>query len=277
MILDLHTHSNASDGIYTPEEVVQIAHDNGVEVFALTDHDTVAGVRKAGTACLKAGIRFVPGCELSCTWHKKTVHVVALGIQDFSFINARAEVMSAVREKRARLIAQKLESLGIEGTYEEAVSAAKSTLNLSRRHFAMALVRRGAVSTEDEAFEKFLGDGGPAYVETQWDDLPGIQRLISQSGAVAVMAHPGRYHFDFPYSTDGLLKEFKALGGRAIEVTTGSHTRDDNRKYAKVAKKMGFYASTGSDFHGGRPGRPGPGMQAPLPEGLSCVLELLGN
>lgn len=165
--------------------------------------------------------------------------------------------------------------MGIYNTYEQALELAGNGLNLSRRHFALALVQRGTVGTEDEAFEKYLRDEGPAFVKTQWMTLPEAMRFIRETEGVAVVAHPGRYNFAAPLTTIDLLEEFKALGGDAIEVTTGSHFEAENERYTRVALNMGFLASTGSDFHGCKPGRPEPGLQEPLPDYLPTVLDLL--
>ena len=275
MRMDLHVHSSASDGVFSPAEVVRKAHANGVEVMALTDHDTVAGLKEARCEAEKLGMRFIDGVELSVAWGGKTIHVVSLGLKDFEPYRELSEKLSRQRDARARAIAAKFDAMGIYNTYEQALELAGNKLNLSRRHFALALVQRGTVGTEDEAFDKYLKDNGPAYVKTEWMSLPEAMHFIRETGGVAVMAHPGRYSFEPPLSTIDLLEEFKALGGDAIEVTTGSHFEAENERYTRVALNMGFLASTGSDFHGFKPGRPEPGMQEPLPDYLPTVLQLL--
>ena len=268
-------HSSASDGVYSPAEVVRKAHANGVEVMALTDHDTVSGLKEARKEAQKLGIRFIDGVELSVCWGTKTIHVVSLGPKKLEPYRKLSEKLSHQRDVRARTIASKFDSMGIYNTYEQALELAGNKLNLSRRHFALALVQRGTVGTEDEAFEKYLKDDGPAYVKTEWMNLVEAMRFIRDTEGVAVIAHPGRYNFAAPLTTIDLLEEFKALGGDAIEVTTGSHFEAENERYTRVALNMGFLASTGSDYHGFKPGRPEPGLQEPLPEYLPTVLELL--
>ena len=275
MRMDLHVHSSASDGVFSPAEVVRKAHANGVEVMALTDHDTVAGLKEARLEADKLGMRFIDGVELSVCWSGKTIHVVSLGPKKFEPYWELSEELSRQRDARARTIAAKFNAMGIYNTYEQALELAGNKLNLSRRHFALALVQRGTVGTEDEAFDKYLKDNGPAYVKTEWMSLPEAMRFIRETEGVAVMAHPGRYAFAPPVSTIDLLEEFKALGGDAIEVTTGSHFEAENERYTRVALNMGFLASTGSDYHGFKPGRPEPGMQEPLPDYLPTVLQLL--
>jgi S-adenosylmethionine:tRNA ribosyltransferase-isomerase len=275
MRIDLHVHSSASDGVFSPAEVVRKAHANGVEVMALTDHDTVSGLKEARKEAEKLGMRFIDGVELSVSWGGRTIHVVSLGPKKFEPYRELSEKLSKQRDLRARTIASKFDAMGIYNTYEQALELAGNGLNLSRRHFALALVQRGTVGTEDEAFEKYLRDEGPAFVKTQWMTLPEAMRFIRETEGVAVMAHPGRYNFVAPVTTIDLLEEFKALGGDAIEVTTGSHFEAENERYTRVALNMGFLASTGSDFHGCKPGRPEPGLQEPLPDYLPTVLDLL--
>ena len=275
MRIDLHEHSSASDGVFSPAEVVRKAHANGVEVMALTDHDTVSGLKEARKEAEKLGMRFIDGVELSVSWGGRTIHVVSLGPKKFEPYRELSEKLSKQRDLRARTIASKFDAMGIYNTYEQALELAGNGLNLSRRHFALALVQRGTVGTEDEAFEKYLRDEGPAFVKTQWMTLPEAMRFIRETEGVAVMAHPGRYNFVAPVTTIDLLEEFKALGGDAIEVTTGSHFEAENERYTRVALNMGFLASTGSDFHGCKPGRPEPGLQEPLPDYLPTVLDLL--
>lgn len=275
MRIDLHVHSSASDGVFSPAEVVRKAHANGVEVMALTDHDTVSGLKEARKEAEKLGMRFIDGVELSVSWGGRTIHVVSLGPKKFEPYRELSEKLSKQRDLRARTIASKFDAMGIYNTYEQALELAGNGLNLSRRHFALALVQRGTVGTEDEAFEKYLRDEGPAFVKTQWMTLPEAMRFIRETEGVAVMAHPGRYNFATPTTTIDLLEEFKALGGDAIEVTTGSHFEAENERYTRVALNMGFLASTGSDFHGCKPGRPEPGLQEPLPDYLPTVLDLL--
>lgn len=275
MRIDLHVHSSASDGVFSPAEVVRKAHANGVEVMALTDHDTVSGLKEARKEAEKLGMRFIDGVELSVSWGGRTIHVVSLGPKKFEPYRELSEKLSKQRDLRARTIASKFDAMGIYNTYEQALELAGNGLNLSRRHFALALVQRGTVGTEDEAFEKYLRDEGPAFVKTQWMTLPEAMSFIRETDGVAVVAHPGRYNFAPPLTTIDLLEEFKALGGDAIEVTTGSHFEAENERYTRVALNMGFLASTGSDFHGCKPGRPEPGLQEPLPDYLPTVLDLL--
>ena len=275
MAIDLHVHSTASDGVLRPRDVVRLAWQNGVQTLALTDHDTVAGLDEARREAQGLGMRFVDGSELSVTWSNRTIHVVALAPSNLAMFDAMSRDRSRLREERARAMSEKFEHFGIYGMFEDAMAIAGNALNLSRRHFALALLKRGLVCDENQAFTRYLADQAPCFVPTQWFSLPEVMDFIARAGAEAVLAHPGRYSFDEPSKNRQLLEEFKALGGRVIEVTTGSHFAADNARYTQVAVNMGFWASTGSDFHGHRPGRPAPGLQAPLPTYLPNVLDLL--
>ena len=217
MRIDLHVHSSASDGVFSPAEVVRKAHANGVEVMALTDHDTVSGLKEARKEAEKLGMRFIDGVELSVSWGGRTIHVVSLGSKKFEPYRELSEKLSKQRDLRARTIASKFDAMGIYNTYEQALELAGNGLNLSRRHFALALVQRGTVGTEDEAFEKYLRDEGPAFVKTQWMTLPEAMRFIRETEGVAVVAHPGRYIFAAPLTTIDLLEEFKALGAMRLK------------------------------------------------------------
>ena len=273
--IDLHTHSKASDGMLTPTEVVRMAHQNGVQTLALTDHDTVDGLEEARLEAERLGMRFVGGVELSVTWGKKTIHIVSLDPQELGPYRCYAKRVLRQRDARARQMGAKFETLGIYNMYESALALAGNSLNLSRRHFAMALHQRGTVGSEDEAFVRYLKDDGPAFVKTEWSSLSDAMRLIEETGGIAVLAHPGRYRFPEPYTIQDLLEDFRALGGEVIEVTTGSHCPSENESFIRTAVNMGFVASTGSDYHGHRPGRPGPGQQEQLPPYLTTVLDLI--
>ena len=273
--IDFHTHSTASDGVLSPTEVVRLAHKNGVQAVALTDHDTVDGLEEARLEAERLGIRFVGGVELSVTWGTKTIHVVCLDPKELAPYRCYAKRIFRQRDARARQMAAKFEAMGIYNMYESALELTGNPLNLSRRHFAMALHQRGTVGSEDEAFVRYLRDDGPAFVKTEWSSLNDAMRLIEETGGIAVLAHPGRYRFPEPYSIQDLLEDFRALGGEVIEVTTGSHCSSENACYIRTAVNMGFVASSGSDYHGHRPGRPEPGQQEQLPPYLTTVLDLI--
>src|SRR5690554_1198215 len=269
--IDLHCHSTVSDGVLPPEQVVERAHANGVQVLALTDHDETAGLDVARERAQRAGMQFVPGVEISVTWAGHTVHIVGLQIApEDETLNAGLESVRAGRRERARTIADKLEEMGFPGAYEGAMAFVSNPELVSRTHFARFLVQQGHCRTMQQVFELYLGDHKPANVPVQWATLEQAVNWIHGAGGMAVIAHPGRYDYT-PVQFDGLYSTFKELGGQGIEVVTGSHRPEEYTLYAQVARRYGFLASTGSDFHGPAESRLDLGELPPLPQGLDPV------
>ncbi|MCG5030517.1 PHP domain-containing protein [Mesosutterella sp. OilRF-GAM-744-9] len=272
MKIDLHTHSNASDGGLSPSQLVTLAQSCGVGLLALTDHDTVNGLEEAEAAAAKAGITFVPGIEVSTLWRGITIHVVGLGIRHRDGVMRR--IFESVGEKRIRRgveIGRRFEALGYPGAYEGALRYSSSPESLGRVHFARWLVREGIVRNQQEAFDRFLRDDGPAFVQAVWPSIARAVEVIGSCGGIAVLAHPGRYRCRPGKSLEELLADFRAAGGRAIEVSSGSQSAESDRLLAAIAREEGYWASLGSDFHNLGGSRPRPGGERPLPEGLEPV------
>lgn len=250
MNIDLHCHSNVSDGALAPAQVAQRAARAGVEVWALTDHDQLAGLDAARDAALAAGMRFIDGVEISVTWRGSTVHIVGLRIDPGNGTLARGLAgVRGGRIERAQLMAQELKEAGIEGAFEGALRHADNPAMVSRTHFARFLAGIGAVKDLKDAFRHYLVPGKPGYVPHQWAALADAVRWIRGAGGQAVLAHPGRYGLSAG-AMDALLEEFRAAGGEAIEVVTGSHSPEQFRLFAAIALQHDFAASRGSDFHG---------------------------
>ena len=246
----MQNHSTRSDGLLTPTQLIELAARNRVDAVALTDHDTVEGLEEAAAAAAHLGQGFVPGVEISVSWGDTTVHVVGLHVDPSSQVLRRGlESIRSGRLERAQRIGQALAGLGIEGTFEAAMALAKDERLLSRTHFARHLAERGAVKDIQHAFDKYLAKGKPAYVGHRWAELPDAVRWIRESGGTAVMAHPGRYELK-PMFRHELLTQFKALGGEAIEVVTGSHRPEEYALWQREALEYGFLASRGADYHG---------------------------
>lgn len=268
---DLHSHSNVSDGILTPTALAERAKTNGVDVWAMTDHDEVGGIAEARAAAQALKLSYVPGVEISITWSGQTVHIVGLQIDETNpTLLAGLASIRGGREYRAREMAAKLEAVGIPGTFEGTLKFVGNPDLISRTHFARYLLESGVCTDLQQAFSQYLGDGKPGYVEHRWTTLQNSVEWIRAAGGVAVIAHPGRYKFS-DTAFGALFSEFKDLGGTAIEVTTGSHTPDQYDEYAKVAKAYGFLASRGSDFHGPGESRVDIGALPPLPSGVQPV------
>jgi predicted metal-dependent phosphoesterase TrpH len=247
---DLHNHSTASDGLLSPTQLIELAARTGVESIALTDHDTTAGLEEAEAAARAAGLEFVPGVEISVSWGSTTLHVVGLRVDPHAA--ALREGLGSIRDGRfgrAQRIAAALEGLGIPGALEGALELAGNEAKLSRAHFARFLVRAGRVRDSQAAFDKYLAQGKPAYVAHRWATLENAVSWIRAAGGIAVLAHPGRYDLK-PMMRHEMLREFRAYGGEAIEVVTGSHRPEEYATWQRVALEHGFLASRGADYHG---------------------------
>lgn len=273
MNADLHCHSNVSDGQLTPAEVARRAHAGGVALWALTDHDEVAGQGQARSEAESLGMRYVSGVEISVTWASRTVHVVGLGIDPScpALLAGLASTRSG-RAARAHAMSDSLAALGIEGAYEGALAYVSNPDLISRTHFARFLVEKGYAASMPDVFDRYLGEGKPGFVPHRWASLEGAVQWILAAGGTAVIAHPGRYKYT-PLEFDTLFGQFLDLGGKAIEVVTGSHTPDQYREYADVARRFNFEASRGSDFHAPSEGRTEFGKLPPLPTDLTPVWE----
>lgn len=268
---DLHCHSTMSDGVLEPEEVARRAHANGVNLWALTDHDIVDGIPVARAEAQSLGMRFIAGVEISVTWSGHTVHIVGLNVDDTH--TGLVEGLRAVRSgrsERAREMGRRLDAMGVPGSYEGALRYVSNPALISRTHFARHLVDQGVCKSLQEVFSRYLGENCPAYVPMQWSSLEQAVGWIRAAGGRAVIAHPGRYNYS-PMQFDVLFEQFRDLGGEGIEVITGSHTPDQYSVYADVARRYGFMASCGSDFHGPRESRIDLGQLPPLPADLTPV------
>lgn len=269
--IDLHCHSNVSDGVLAPADLAARAAANGVHVWALTDHDEVGGTAAARSAAVAHGMRFIAGVEISITWGGKTVHIVGLDIDETHA--ALCEGLQSVREgriRRGRDMAAQLEAAGFPGAFEGALKYADNPSLLGRTHFARFLVEMGARSTVAEVFQHFLVEGKPGFVPHRWTTLEEAVGWIRAAGGRAVIAHPGRYPFT-DLQRDALIEAFVALGGEGVEVITGSHTPDQFDEYSRLARHYGLLASRGSDFHGPAESRVDLGNLPHLPAGLKPV------
>ena len=271
MNVDLHCHSNVSDGVLAPAAVAQHAHQAGVNVWALTDHDEVGGVARARVAATALGMQFVAGVEISITWAGETIHIVGLQIDEAnrSLLQGLASTRSG-RDARGREISDQLARAGIPNAYEGALKYVDNPDLMSRTHFARYLVECGACANIPEVFRKYLIEGKPGYVPHRWASLTQAVTWIRGAGGIAVIAHPGRYKLG-QTGEGALFDEFKQLGGAAIEVVTGSHSPDQYPVYAEQARRYGFLASRGTDFHAPGESRADFALLPPLPSGVKPV------
>lgn len=248
---DLHCHSTVSDGLLPPAAVVRRANANGVELLALTDHDELSGLAEARAAAAELGLAFVDGVEISITWgDDQTVHIVGLGIDPNNpALVAGLEQVRSGRDARALKMAAELDKVGIHGAYEGALRHAGNPALVSRSHFARYIVECGHARDTKEVFEHWLAKGKPGYVQHAWATLEQAVTWIIGAGGTAVIAHPARYRLTKKERRE-LFAVFRTLGGRGIEVLSGSQGADEVREYAGIAREFGFLASRGSDFHG---------------------------
>jgi len=270
---DLHCHSTVSDGALSPTELVQRAHEQGVTSLALTDHDTVAGLSEAQAAAAEAGITLIPGIELSASWQNKCFHIVGLGIDpEFSPLRDATRSLQLMRTERAEKIAAKLEKKRIPGALEAVKKAAGNGM-ITRSHFADFLLSQFHVSSQQEAFDGYLGAGKAAFVSTTWTDMELAINWITQSGGIAVLAHPLRYKLTASWMKR-LLTAFKDAGGQGIEVVTGRYNSDEIKTVANYATLFDLAGSVGSDFHSPANQWVELGRLAPLPPNIKPVWEL---
>jgi predicted metal-dependent phosphoesterase TrpH len=247
---DLHSHSTRSDGLLAPAELVARAAARGVGALALTDHDDTSGLEEAGRAAAEQRLELISGVEISVTWRGHTIHVVGLHIDASApELSEGLGALRAGRSGRAAIMAAELEKLGMRGALEGARRHARNPDLVGRAHFARFLVQHGHAADVQSVFRRYLAPGKPGYVPHQWAALADAVGWILAAGGQAVLAHPGRYGLSAG-AMEALLGEFRAAGGEALEVVTGSHSSEQMRLFGALAAQHAFAASRGSDFHG---------------------------
>lgn len=273
--IDLHTHSNCSDGSLSPAALVEHAADCGVEVLALTDHDTVAGLDEARRVALQHGLRLVPGVEISASWRSQAVHVLGLWIDpESSQLRARLEAQGDLRRVRMREICARLEKLRLPGA--ELLAAVQAHPGLpTRAHLAAAMVAAGHVETTEAAFRKYLGKGKAANIAAHWPALETVVGWIGAAGGAASLAHPMRYALSAG-ARRRLIADFAAAGGRSLEVVCGANGAQDVESCAALALNQGLQGSVGSDFHNPRAAWNPLGRSLKLPDRVTPVWRSFG-
>lgn len=256
MYVDLHCHTTASDGLLTPTGLVERAHERGVGVLAITDHDTLDGLGEARVAAERLGIELINGIELSCTWAGATIHVLGYGFAAESAALQRAIAdLHEGRWARAEEIGRRLAAKGMPGCFEGAREVqqerGESGNAPSRPHFAEFMVRAGYVKDHSQAFQRWLGAGKLGDVKQHWPELEGTLQTLRESGAWISLAHP--CHYDFTRTKRRkLVAAFVEGGGHALEVSNGAQVDSQVGMLANTVREFGLLASAGSDFHGPR-------------------------
>lgn len=269
-------HSIYSDGTKTPEQLVALAKENAVQLISITDHDIVEGIGPMRLAARNAGLDFVTGIEVSAGFADKPIHVVGLGFDENNpELLKQLKDTQDKRKQRAVEIGQKLENLGFTGIAQGVYTKVSNPALVSRSHFAAWLLEKGFAKSSNEAFTRWLNQGTPGYVPIEKISVPRAVELILNAGGIPVLAHPGRYKLE-DWKLQELINLFKDSGGKAIEVTTGSHNEKQTQHILEIARRQDWYASTGSDYHYDA-SRAKPGLQGDLPKDLKPVWLLLEN
>jgi predicted metal-dependent phosphoesterase TrpH len=244
-IIDLHTHSKASDGEWAVEALAERAASFGLAVWGLCDHDTVAGAEKGSAAARRLGIRFVPGIELSAFLDRREIHLLGHFIDpEHEELRHFEDFLAARRRERMALIVGKLAALGVSVTAERIESFAGGKI-IGRPHVAKAIVEAGQASTVKEAFDRFIGEGRPAYVQRYRLDAPDAVKLVRAAGGTVTVAHPGITGLE-----RGDLQRLRAAGIVGLEVAHPEHNPSVREKYARLAAELDLVPTAGSDYHG---------------------------
>jgi predicted metal-dependent phosphoesterase TrpH len=274
---DLHCHSVVSDGTLPPEQLAQRAKTNGVELWALTDHDEIGGQHRAMAAASALGLPYLTGVEVSVTFASVTVHIVGLGFDpDHPALVLGLAQTRGGRNQRAQEMADQLAAVGIKGAYDGALKYVGNPELISRTHFARFLVETGVCQDTNEVFRRFLTENKPGFVPHRWAKLGDAVRWIREAGGMAIIAHPARYDHS-PTAEYALFTEFIAHGGQGVEVVTGSHSAAEAIQYADMALEFGLAASRGSDFHSPDESHTDLGALPHLQGRLTPVWELLAD
>ncbi|MFP8967876.1 PHP domain-containing protein [Pokkaliibacter sp. CJK22405] len=272
MLTDLHSHSTRSDGRVSPDELVSLAVQNSVARLAMTDHDLVFFAEYEPSFSLM--LEIISGTELSCTWAKQTIHVLGLNMHydKREAIEQHCSALSEGREKRALIIADKLEKLGMLGAYNGALEQAEGG-QIGRPHFARWMVNAGYVKDMSAAFKKYLGQGKVGDVKSEWPHISEAVAAIRASGGTPVLAHPKQYRMTNT-KMRALITDFKSMGGQGLEVSNGYQPADQVAYLTTLANQFGLAISAGSDFHGPATPYHRPGGFTPLPENGTPIWEL---
>jgi len=273
MRVDLHLHSNHSDGVLTPTDLMALCAARRVEWAALTDHDTTRGCAEAAVACAALGIRYTAGVEVTLGWRGQELHLIGLAFErEHPVLQQHLSNVRHLRHERLLEIGRRLQrKSGIAAeTITEQLCANSRPESPTRLHLARALVAAGHATDVNHAFSRWLARGQPGYVPAEWPNLETTMTALAAAGARCVLAHPHRYKLSAG-ALRALLGEYRELGGHAIEVSIGGMSPNDLDRLATLARRFGLLASTGSDFHDPNTPWNTPGRFAKLPADLEHV------
>lgn len=248
-MIDLHTHSTASDGIYTPSQLMEYAVEKKIQAIALTDHDTIDGIIEAQTKAKEVGLEFCPGIELSIQWPTGEFHLLGMGLK-----TASKELLSAIdflreeRDNRNRKMAVKLQELGLAVSYDEVVEMA-GTKTIGRPHFAALMIEKGIIKTRQQAFDQYFAKGRPCYIERTGLELEDAVKAIKTSGGIPVQAHPLSMYISWG-KLDNAMIDIQMRGVEGLEAWHPGTRVSEAYRLEELANKLGMVATAGSDFHG---------------------------
>ena len=263
--IDLHTHSNYSDGELSPQQLVELANQCGVKALALTDHDNTEGIEAALSAAHSHDMTLIPGIEMSVAWMNREVHIVGLNIDHRSEqLQKKLKIQGERRHQRAMEIASKLEKLGMANVYQ-GVKELTTHSFIGRLHFAKYLIKEGYCKDHHAAFNRYLGTDRSAYVPSRWMEMEDAIQTIKSVGGRSAIAHPLRYRLK-PQELRQLIKQFRSMGGDGIEVITAYQTPQTINRVVNYIQSHDLLASCGSDFHGPKTNHIKLGQLADFPE-----------
>ncbi len=249
-MIDLHCHTIASDGSLTPTELVELADNIGLFALSIADHDTLSGLEEGVRAGIERKLCVIPGIELSVNSPWGSLHLLGY----FPNVNPpnisqRVVQIQSFREKRNFVIAKKLQELGIPINFDDVVNAAGGQV-IGRPHFAKIMMEMGVVSSSREAFDKYLKNGAPAYVDRERLNIQEAIDLILRDNGIPVLAHPGLINIPDGCNIEDVVIAFKEIGGKGIEVYAPVHFKSLTNKLLKLATKYDLLITGGTDFHG---------------------------
>lgn len=248
-MIDLHSHSSASDGLLSPADSARYAAEKNLTTWALTDHDTVDGLYDAAKVCLETGVNFVPGIEITIAWQTGEFHLLGLGLRQKSE-ELRDVIEYSTNERRERnlQIVQKMNADGYDFTLEQ-IEASFTASQIGRPHFADFLVKQGIVRNRQEAFDRFLGRGQKWYVSHNGENLETAVEAVKTSGGVPVLAHPMSLYVGFG-ELEGVITKIRNAGVQGLEAYHPAARRSQCYRLEEIARKLGMFVTAGSDFHG---------------------------
>ncbi len=248
--VDLHIHTSASDGVLSPSRIVRYAKEQGLQAIAITDHDTIEGNAEALNEGTKVGLEVIPGIEISAQFDLGSMHILGFFIDIVNkALKERLSLLQETRAKRNPQMVEKLRALGVKISYDEVLQASGGG-QVGRPHFAQVLLKKGYVHTMQEAFDRYLGKGAPAYVDKFRFEPKEAIALIREARGISVLAHPFTLHIPSPHQLEALLAELVQLGLMGIEAYYPEHTEDQISLYKDLAEKHGLLVTGGSDYHG---------------------------